>query len=150
MKLHVHVRSPYYLSVVVILIVVQQSETAGEKGGLFQRVDDSEIDERKENVRRQEEMRGLRQFVDRMEERSILDNGDSELSKTETPKTQIDKQKSDSGNIEEILDTIVALKQGFSEEKKATARLKRHVTRCNLSWITNVTFRENFQVAWHY
>ena len=131
MKLQLN--SSFFLSVVLIMIFLKQSETAGKLKRLFQKVDDLEIEVRKENVRRREEVRELRQSVDQIEEQlnnslSILDIGNSEFSGTEKSRPQTETQQSDSSKIEEVLGAFKILKRGFYEEKKVTSRLRRHVT----------------------
>ena len=126
--------SSLFLLVVLIMIFFKQSETVGQQKRLFQKINDLEFEMQKENVRRREEIRELRQSVDRMEEQfnsslSILDKGDSEFSGTETSRFQIENQQQDSGKIEEVLGAFKILKRGFSEEKKVTSRLRRHVTK---------------------
>ena len=131
-----------YLIDVFIMLIIKQSETAGQKR-LFQKINDLEIEVRRENVRRQEEIRGLQQSVDRIEEQlnntvSILDKALTALTDTKTVGTQIVNDPKDvgkignvqtnSGKLGEVLGAFKILKRGFSEEKKETSRLRRHMT----------------------
>ena len=108
---------------------IKPSDSAGNKR-LFQKIDDLEFEMRKESVRRLREIRELRQTVDRIEEQlnNSLDlSGGSDTQLVEGP--QIDTQQPGSSKIEEVLGAFKILKRGFTEEKKVTSRLRRHVTR---------------------
>ena len=131
-----------YLIDVFIMLIIKQSETAGQKR-LFQKINDLEIEVRRENVRRQEEIRGLQQSVDRIEEQlnntvSILDKALTALTDTKMVGTQIvndpkdvgkiGNEQTNSGKLGEVLGAFKILNRGFSEEKKETSRLRRQVT----------------------
>ena len=129
MKLNLHTSN---LLIVFIMLFIKQSETAGQKR-LFQKINDLEIEMRQENVRRQVEIRGLQQSVDRMEDQlnntvSILDKALTALTDTTMIGTQTLNKQRDSGKVEEILSAFKTLKRGLSEEKKVTSKFRRHVT----------------------
>ena len=114
------------------MIYIQHSNTAGQES-LFQKVDDSKIEERKENVRKQEEIPGQRQSVDRIDEQldsslSIFDRGDPEFSKTETPKPQIDTQQSDSGNVTEMQSQLDNQRNASREHSNGVASILQAIT----------------------
>ena len=122
----------YRVLFVLSVITMQFSETAIQKR-LFQKMDDLEFAMREENLKRHEEIRELRQIVNRMEEQmnnsmAILDRRNSEISDTDSPSHQVKTEQLDSRKIAEVLRTFKILKRGFSEEKKVTSRLRRHVT----------------------
>ena len=124
----VYLNSSYCALFVLIVITIQQSETARQTR-LVKTIDDLDFEMRKQNLQRHEEIRELRQTVNRIEEQlnnlmTILDRGNSEISDTNSQSHQLD-----SGKIEEVLRTFKILKRGFSEEKKMTSRLRRHVTK---------------------
>ena len=123
----------YRVLFVLSVITIQFSETAIQKR-LFQKMDDLEFEMRKENLQRHEEIRELRQIVNRMEEHmnnsmTILDRQNSEISDTDSQSHQVKTEQLDSRKIAEVLRTFKILKRGFSEEKKVTSRLRRHVTK---------------------
>ena len=123
----------YRVLFVLSVITIQFSETAIQKR-LFQKMDDLEFEMRKENLQRHEEIRELRQIVNRMEEQmnnsmAILDRRNSEISDTDSQSHQVKTEQLDSRKVAEVLRTFKILKRGFSEEKKVTSRLRRHVTK---------------------
>ena len=139
MDLHLNIVMKRLFSVVIILILLTtvQNAEAVRQQRLLQKIDELEIETRKENLYRREEINDLRRIFDRMEEQlnnslSILDQRVSELPHTKTHSTVmepkiVDKQLENS-KIEEVLNAFKYLKQGFYEEKKMTSRLRRHVT----------------------
>ena len=123
----------YRVLFVLSVITIQFSETAIRKR-LFQKMDDLEFEMRKENLQRHKEIRELRHIVNRMEEQmnnsmTILDRRNSEISDTDSQSHQVKTEQLDSRKIAEVLRTFKILKRGFSEEKKVTSRLRRHVTK---------------------
>ena len=86
MKLHLNIDMKRLFRVVIILILLKtvQNAEAVRQQRLLQKIDDLEIEMRKENLYRREEINDLRRIFDRMEEQlnnslTILDQRISEL-----------------------------------------------------------------------
>ena len=127
--MELNLKSLYCMSVVLIIMLkIKPSDLAGNKR-LFQKIDDLKFEMRKENVERLGDIRELRQTVDRIEEQlnnSLSLSGGSDVQLVDEP--QGETQQPDSSKTE-VLGAFKILKRGFTEVKKVTSRLRRHVTR---------------------